>query len=350
MFPAQRFESLSKSENLGLASLKDIKGSAVYNTVTNKLEEVSGELKGIVSSLTQGINPPLDDIKNKVEEGLRVTKDTFSTLRDLTNISPRDIENSISDMLPDNPVLQNAFRQLSSQCRDNALGNIPNFRGFKDNASCGQPGQGKCSSSQVSGLLSKLTGGAIGSIVQSLGSMLKSLMTLANLGYTAGLCKIFGALASSMPGGVIQKAAAGAMALAAGRGNVTAVFDIASGMKSSIPSLEIPSLVNRVTEGFKIPASFNSSKDQLFDATMGTYSLVDPTFSSGSLGLKSISKLSPDKYNTEFASVSKSHLTSGFSVRDISTPVRKEYDSLAAAYVGSKVASKIKDTLGFFNI
>lgn len=336
MFPAQRFQSLSSSENIGLASLRDIKGSAVYNTVSNKLEEVSEGLKDLIGSLTGGATPPLDKIKDQVDESVRATRDVFSTLQDMTKLSPADIEKSVSDMLPDNPVLQTAFRQLSTQCRNSAMGNVPGFRGFKDKLNCGTPGQGQCSSSQVSGFLDKFTGGAIGFIAKTLTSMLRSLMTLANMGYTAGLCRIFGALANGMPGSVVQKAAAGAMALAAGRGNVNAVFDIAGGMGSSIPSLEIPSLVGRVTEGFKIPDNYKAQgTSDLYDASMETYSLIEPGFSSGANGIKTIRKMSPTNYNQEFAQVSSSYLNSGMNVGDLNAVTRKPNDSLAAAYIGS---------------
>jgi hypothetical protein len=249
-------------------------------------------------------------------------------------------------MLPADPVLQNAFRQLSTQCRDNALGTVPGFRGFQDKLNCGQPGDGRCSSSQVSGFLDKFTGGAIGFIAKTLTSMLRSLTALANMGYTAGLCKIFGALASGMPGSVVQKAAASTMALAAGRGNMNAIFDIASGMGSSIPSLEIPSLVGRVTQGFKIPSNYESKgSSDLYEATMETYSLIDPNYSTSSTGLKTISKMAPSNYNSEFGKVSSSYLSSGFSSGGLNTVVRKDNDMLAAAYIGSKSVAKVNDSL-----
>lgn len=349
MFPAQRFQSLSSAENIGLASLKDIKGSAVYNTVSNKLEEVSTGLKDLVSSLTGGATPPLDEIRNKVDDGIRATKDVFSTMQDMTKLSPADIEKAVGDMLPADPVLQNAFRQLSTQCRDNALGTVPGFRGFQDKLNCGQPGDGRCSSSQVSGFLDKFTGGAIGFIAKTLTSMLRSLTALANMGYTAGLCKIFGALANGMPGSVVQKAAASTMALAAGRGNVSAIFDIASGMGSSIPSLEIPSLVGRVTQGFKIPANYESQgTSDLYEATMETYSLIDPGYSTGALGLKTISKMAPSNYNSDFGKVASSYLNKGFDTSSLNSVNRKPFDAMAAAYTGSSKVSKFGDQFAAF--
>ncbi len=349
MFPAQRFESFSKSENLGVAALANITTSDVYNTVSNKLSEATEGLTSLVDSLKESIIPPDFQIDNKLQDATRAVKDVFSTLQDVTKMAPKMLENQIASMLPDNPVIQNTFRQLASQCKNKALSQRPGFKKFKDKIGCGKSKSG-CSGGEVSGLLGKVTGGLIDAIGKTLDMLMTAVMTLANLGYNAGLCKIFASLVNNIPGGVIQKAAAGVMAMVGGQGNVSAVFDIASGMGNAIPSLEIPSLVGRVTENFKAPAAFIGKGAQLFDGAMDAFHSIEPGFDKDAFGMKSISALG-SKFNSDFGDAASSFLSSDFNIGNMNSVIRRENDSLASAYIGAGSGVSYNDDIeGFFSL
>lgn len=343
MLAAQRFESFSKTQNIGLTTINNIKNSEVLNTVTNKLKEVTSDLEDRAKSLVQGVLPEgvtLSDIDSKVKESIRTVKDTFSTIQDMSKISQSDIEKAISEMLPDNPAIQNAFRTLTRQCRDNAMSNVPGFKPFSDNKNCGNSGDGKCKSGEVSGFLSKLTDGAIGTVARALQSLLKTLIALGNMGYSAGLCKLFATLANGMPPGVVQKGAAMLIATIGGKGNANGVMDISANMGTAVPAREIPGLVKRVSENFSVPENYNSAtQSSLYlgmDAALG---FIDPghdVFETNSSSISSISSMG--KQNEAFASTANSYIRDT-DLTDFNTPVTKSGWDKAVAYIGDKVSN-----------
>lgn len=324
MLNSQRYTSFSKSYNVGLASIKDAVGEDNYNTITNELKETTEALTNLANSVKQGVKAPLEKIQSTVDDGLRATRDTFSMLEDLTRFSPADLEKKISDMLPDIPGLSGMFRTLASQCRDGAAGSAPGFKPFNDNFGCND-GKGKCSSGAVNGLLSKATGGMFGQIASLFGKMLRSLWTLANLGYSAGLCKIFSALINGMPNNVVQRGAAGLLALHGGSGNSSAVMDIAANMRNTIPSLEVPSLVGRIGTAAVASAAFTGKKKAQFsEGMLGSFSAIEPNYniskvdgitSTGSIGLNPSKDLSESAglrlKSNSFSSLSTVNRSSG---------------------------------------
>lgn len=343
MLPAQRFQSYSRSENLGLTQLKGITSSEVYNTVVNKLAEVSEGLNDIVDSLTQKIVPP--GIEEAIDDGVRAVKDVFTTIQDITKFDAKAIENEIAGMLPDNPAIQNTFRQITAQCRNKALSQTPGFKKFKDKLSCGS-GSGACSSSQISGLLNKATGGLIDLVAKGINGILKAVMSLANMGYDAGLCKIFGALVNNLPGGVVQKAAAGLLGVVGGQGNVTAVLDISANMGRAIPSLEAKNLVGRITNNFKTPKLFYNNEGEMFDGMMDAYDGIDPGYDRDEYGMRTISALGGE-FNEDFASSANSYLGRGFNTANLDSVGQYDNDDIASAYVGSKSSYSFDDESSF---
>lgn len=348
MLPAQRFESFSKTQNIGLASIKDIKNSEVLNTVTNKLKEVTKDLEDRAKSLIQGVLPEgvsTSDIDDQVKEGLRSVKDTFSTLQDMSGFTQADIEGEIAGMLPGDPGLQNAFRTLSTQCRDNAMSKTPGFKPFLDKLGCGTPGSGRCKTGEVNNFFNKMSGGVINTITRSIQSMLKALITLGNLGYSGGLCKIFATIANGMPGNVVQRGAAGLLASVGGAGNIPGVLDIAANMGNAVPSREIPGLVGRISENFKIPSNYNSdSYGSLYEGMNVALESIDPGYDQVDYGLTSrYTSIAPmGKRNTELAMTASSYIQDSF-VSDFTSPIMKPGWDKATSYVGSRVSDPFSD-------
>ena len=344
----QRFEQFTKTNNIGFAAIEDIKNSDVYNAISNKLHEVTDELKSMVNGLVQSTGLPVDEIKDMVNKYQRTVKDTFTTLQSLTKFTPAALEKEIASFIPGGPAMQNAFRNLAAECRDKASSNVPGFKPIKDKMSCGNPSDGKCQSSEVSGFLNKLTGGAIGSIGRAMQNALKALMTLANLGYSGGLCKIFGALMNGLPADIIQRGAAGVLATVAGVGNITGVLDVASaigGMVGINPSSEINGLVGRITDNFAIPGNYKEgSLAGLYDGMTSAFDTIHPGYDKSVDGLTSIANLGVPGSNSSFAKTSSEWLGSSFSTASFDQPYAPSGFESAVSYVGS-VGSNISNTL-----
>lgn len=346
----QRFESFAKNTNLGLLSVSEIKDSDVYNSISNKLQQVSDDLKGMVAGLVQSTGLPVDEIKDKLNTVTRAVRDTFTTLKDLTGFSISDIEKEIAGFIPGGPAMQNAFRNLASQCRNSAMSKSPGFKPFKDKAGCGKPGGGKCSSGEVSGLLNKLTGGAIGAIGQTLQSMLRSLMTLANLGYSGGLCKIFSTLMNGLPSSVIQRGAAGVLATVGGTGTVAGVLDVASaigGISGINPSREIPGLVDRITTNFKIPDTYTGAAlGSLYEGMQSAYETIQPGFDKAADGIASIASLGKSALNSDYAKTAKSWLDMGSASASFDQPYAPEGFESATSYIAGNSSSDLSSWFG----
>lgn len=345
MINASRFSTYSKTQNLGLANISTIKDSEVLNTVTNKLQEVTKDLQSTANSLIQGVLPEgvdIGEVQGLIDTGIRSVKDTFSTIRDLSNFSISDIEKEIASFLPNDPTMQNAFRNLTASCRNNAMSKSSGFKPFSDNMSCGNPGDGRCQSGEVSNFFNKLTDGVIGVISRTLQSMLKALITLGNLGYSGSLCKIFAALANGMPSSVVQRGAAALLATVGGAGNTTAVLDIVAGMGSAIPSLEIPGLVTRIAENFSIPTNYTSgSFTNLFSGYMDALDMIQPGFTDTAItGVSTIASLGSK--NSSLMSVASEYIKSNV-ITDFDSPVGDSSLDVALAYNSKDYGSPLSD-------
>lgn len=346
--PAQRFQSFTKTENVGLLSVQGVTSSDVYNTVTNKLAEVSSDLKTMVDSLKQSAKLPTGEISDLIDSSTRAVKDTFTTLQDITKFSPKQIESAIADMLPGNPTMQNAFKNLASSCRNNAMSSLPGFKPFADKLSCGADSGGNCSNSAVSGLLDKITGGAIKATTKALQSMLQSLLTLSKLGYSGNLCGIFGALTRGLPGSVIQRGAAGVLGLLGSSGNVTAVMDVATGImgvKGVNPSKEVPGVVGLITDNFKIPSNMTGNMlGGLYDGITSAYSTIDPGYDKSSDGLATIANMGSGNSNPAYSTTASAWMSEQNKGLDMVTPAAPSGIGTAVTYVAGKtrnVASSI---------
>ena len=246
--PAIRFKPFNEEMNVAIATFEDIQTNDIFNSPNAALKEVSDGLKDLLDKN----KPDLGKLESLKDDLTRATSDIFSTVKDVTGMIPKDIEKTISGMLPDNPVVQNMFKQLSMECKTGALGNRHNTRGYKDRNSCNS-GNGKCDKSQINGMLGKLTGGASNSLAESaslLNNALNSLIGLSNLGYDVGLCKIFQSLAGNLPNNVVGRAGAVLMGQLAGKGNTSGIIDVAGQMSGLSPLLEFPGAISKAVSSF----------------------------------------------------------------------------------------------------
>ena len=283
--PAIRFKPFDDETNLAIADFAEIQTNDIFNSPNAALAEVSDALSDL---LNKG-KGALDDVQGMVsgleDELTRATADIFSTVKDMTNMLPKDIEGAIASLLPDNSALQNMFKQLSSNCKKGSLGARPNTRPFSMNSGCGN-NKGNCSASAVGGLLDKATGGALSSAMGAVGGIvggignaiggamsavngivggvtgflnstanalngaLNSLIGLSNLGYEVGLCKVFQSLTGNMGNGLASRGAAVLMGQLAGKGNTAGIIDLAGSAAGLNPLLEFPGVIGSAVNSF----------------------------------------------------------------------------------------------------
>ena len=279
--PAIRFKPFNEETNLAIADFTDIQTNDIFNSPNAALEEVSDALKDLLDKGKSAIDTAQDTVSALEDELTRVTEDIFSTVKDLTDMLPKDIEKAISDLLPDSSLLQNMFKQLSSNCKKGSLGNRANTRPFKGKSSCGKGG-GNCDPVKVGGLLDKVTGGALGAIggaiggavdtvngvvgavggaingitsfisntANALNGALNSLIGLANLGYEVGLCKVFQSLSGKLDNNILSRGAAVLMGQLSSKGNTSALIDLAGSAAGLSPLLEFPGAIGSAVNSF----------------------------------------------------------------------------------------------------
>lgn len=252
--PALRFKALDSETNVGIADFTNMKTSDIFTSPNNQLQKISEELKGLLSGARQAVQGPLDIVRNASDELTRATQDIFGGLKDITGLSIKQIEGQVASLLPDNPVIQNAFKKLANECRNSGLDTKINTRNFKDKFGCGGGGVGKCSSADINGVMNKLTNGALGGAVRSMNDTLQSLVALSKMGYDVGLCKVFQSLTDGLGVGnnVASRGAAILLGSVIGDGNTRAVIDIASQTSGLFPLLENPGAIGSAVANYAL--------------------------------------------------------------------------------------------------
>ena len=251
--PAVRFKPFDEETNLAIADFADIQTNDIFNSPNSQLQEVSDALQAL---LDKG-KPLQDEVTALTDELTRATADAFGAVKDITGMIPKDIEKSIASMLPDNSIVQNMFKQLSTECKKKGLGNGHNMRPFKNKSGCNS-GSGACDKAQIGGILGKVTGGIgdmLGGIANTLNQSFNAILALANLGYDVGFCKVFQALANALGGGnnsLLSKAGAALLGQMGNKGNTSAIIDIAGQMSGLSPLIEFPGAISYAVETYNV--------------------------------------------------------------------------------------------------
>lgn len=333
MIPAQRMQFLDKETNVGLIDPLKVKANDILNVATNQLSEVTAGIADFIKNISQSVKAPAGMLTNLLDQGIRMARDAFSAMSDIASLSPRSIESAIASMLPGNPMIQNAFKNITAQCRNKGLGTNSGFKPYNDSFGCGK-GQGACNSSEVRGLLDKMTGGAASAFTRTLNSMLKSVLALGRMGYDAGLCKVFGELIKGMPSNIVQRGAAGLLGLLGSNGNTSAVLDITANMGNSIPSLEIPGLVGIAMSNFTTPGNFNpNTMTDLADGYMTAMDSIQPGWNVSEAGTMLSMANIGEKKSSDFMNVLDNVCSrTPFDPDDLSGVTGGPLDSFTGAY------------------
>lgn len=286
MIPAQRFNFLDSDTNLPVSEFQAPQSSSIFNTLNNHLSEIDADVEEFIKNTSQLAKEELDALKGAIEDAVstkplaqslssakeslddvgvtRGTKSLFGAVKDLKKLTPRALDDVIAKTLPNNPVVQSAFRTLSSRCKGNAFGRGGLGKPFDASINCGagnrKAGGNGCDTSSFNNLLNKLTGGQYNAAYSDMNQVLNNLMALSMYGYKMNMCGVFGALAQGVESsGLLSRAAGGLMNALSEDKNMMGILDLASATAGLTPLLENPGGIGKILSNFEIPSEIKNS-------------------------------------------------------------------------------------------
>lgn len=295
--PSVRFKDLSKDFNIASSSFASLRDEAILNIPEVNIDDLTESAKSLLDQLkelNQDAQSGLGAIKDVVADATRVTQNVFDTFMDLSKLPEAMIGDLISDIIPgEMSSLTNSLKSMTKVCRNNGLGS---GLGFKNN------GIGNCSgmnigfnncSSSAGGVLGKSLLGGIGELLNGIGNIIGKVMSLANIGFNANLCKILGGLLDGIGNKSIIGTTIGLLANQQGiKGNLNALFDIgstAAGFGMSVAK-GFPSTTSNIVKGVtSYGLNFQNAKSAMFDRLEGTIETLDPGWMSAGVGSISLS-------------------------------------------------------------
>lgn len=282
--PSKRFDFLDQETNIGTSDFLDAKSSSIFNSSNNSFTGIDSDLEGFITNFfQQGKTTPQEDTTNKNTLGIdRITGALTGSIRDLSSLNTRDIDNAIAGVIPD-PTLQSAFRQVSASCKNSALSPFGYGRPYDLNMGCGNGINnsygGGCNSAQFSNLLNKLTGGAYNSQYRDINNLMNSLLALSNYGMNMNMCGAFNALLnsssfSSLPSNSVSRLSSVLLSTANSSRNILGALDISNATvqrPNTNPLLESPDGVVNMFSNYKQPLKMKSTglagmNDRVFGA------------------------------------------------------------------------------------
>lgn len=294
---ANRFNFQDQQTNIAVADLMDNNSSLLFNSPNNDVTDIDTDMEGFIRNILQGDKTDTTSPVAKATTGIgveRVTKSLSGGLSDLSKLNTKSVDNAIADMLPDHPAIQSTFRQLSTQCKNSALG-YPGFgKPFDINASCGGGSQsqgGSCNSAQFGNMLNKLSNGQYNSAFNDWNTITNNIVNLANYGYNMNMCGALGILTSTGLGNlalgnnnVIDRSAAIVMGTMAASGNVLGFMDVSKSSTGPIkPVLQNPSAISTMFDNYNTPKGTKEKDYSSFtDRFFGANSMFDGNWNIGS--------------------------------------------------------------------
>lgn len=262
-----RFSELASSDFLQEAM--DVTASAVKDAKT-LFEEVTGEINGVVSSVKGGIDSLVREANGYVQYA-----------KDLASIGPRAIESFISNILPAG-VSNNAVKSLAQKCKNSiaGAGAGSNKKPWDISGGCGSGGKAGCTSSSVSGVINKATGGLYGGVFKDVNHVISGIVGLANLSYSVNLCGAFGALLDSsglLTLGQKSRAAGDVFGSIASAGNMFGLGDFAKTVQGLNPMNMIPNALSSTLNNFTGAA--NRSIASVASTGLAGFDLLDDDWS-----------------------------------------------------------------------
>lgn len=290
-----RFEGMHRDFNVASESFTKIKDAtdSVINSATDFLDVNLDPLMDLVDQLKDMKQDAVDEAMGAIEKATRFTDDMFGTFTDLASL-PGDLVNGmLKDLIPDvNSSLLKGLTDIFKICKSNA-GRGVGMKGkkFKPPSCSGLTmGTKNCSNTNTAGVLNGILGG-IGGVIGGVAdlfnkavgvfdNLLKKIVSLASIGFSANLCGVFSALIDGVKDKSIITLAAGVLLNAEGKaGNIQAAFDIGKNLSGiNVPSM-FPSTISNIAENLKNPIGMvKNSIGQFSQAVTGTLESIDSKF------------------------------------------------------------------------
>ena len=360
--PAVRHKFLDKETNVPTIEFMDVESTDILNNLALEIGEIEFQLQEMVLTNVQlpEIEIPDLDVPEdlKLDDSMiRQAKDAFSSLKDFSKLSSKDLDKSIADLIP-NTQLQSAFSAFSAKCKTNGMKKGVNLgKPYNPSLNCGSGNRlgksGGCSTSSFSNILNKLTGGAYASGFSDVNKLLNNLVNLTNFGYSMNMCGVFSALTANLPSNLtgiqalgnnpLSRAAASVLGSLNGSKNILSTFDLASASAGLHVVKELPGAVKGIVDNFSLPKEIKQTHYASFsDRLTGSFELFDGKWNQSQHdGSLSIAKMATNHNDLE--KVFKGKLMKNtFSENDLSSPSNGSLDKVATAY---KVADKFSKNL-----
>lgn len=295
---ATRFKFLDNQTNVATIDFMSTKSAEILNAPNAASNTISSALADFLNKdkSAKGTGQAAG------ENPARTTKDPSSSTLDLSKFSDKDIDRMISDRLPDG-LAKSAFDKLSSSCKRKLMRSDGFGKPYDPTVDCNgnkkKSKAGQCGSSQFSGVLNKLTGGAYNSSFQDLNAMFKNLLALAGYGYSLNMCGVFGALANGVDKNVAGRAAGALLGNLGATGNVNGFADLAAAASGLNAMKVLPSAIKGVYNNFKLPEGtkqkdFKSLNDKVSLASSALDSNWNKSSADNILSTKFTDKYVPD--------------------------------------------------------
>ena len=335
-----RHESLTQDYNFASTSFISQTTNDVINAASETFDDMANQAKGILDQLNgmktslmdeandliqdaksslssaMGVKGKVSDLtkeaKGLLNQATRITESIYGTLTDLTKLPESLIGSLVDDLFPDNMLgIANGLKSMSKVCRNQALsaglgfGNFanPNCDGLSINT-------GNCPPNSAAKLIDPAGISSLNSLIEQGKNLLGKILSLANLGFNAGLCGVFAAVTqgvTSLP--ILTTAAAIAVNQQAIKGNISAVFDVSKTAvaKGLNIAAAIPATVSNITTGVKNLNMFkNNQKLEAGQRVTASLQTLDPKWNLSDDKKISISKFHDSPLMSEVSNLALS--------------------------------------------
>ena len=277
----QRFKFLDEETNLSISDLYTSGNTDILNSPMNDLKDIDSNMEEFLQNAMQSVKSklPLDEVPGN----FRLSKDGLPDLTDISNLSQNDLISLALSMMPDNPLAQGLFSQMSNKCRGRAGGRRGSGRPYGQQNSCNgnqrQASQrcGSNGSSQFGSALSKYTNGAFQYDFLDLDGQLTSITSLSSMGYNMNMCGVFGSLSQNVPyQDMLSKASGSLMGSLSSSNNILGMMDLANSSANLKTKLFNPSTITSMLSSFVFPSEIKQrDNSSLANRYTGAMELFD---------------------------------------------------------------------------
>lgn len=340
---AKRFGVVGQDMSVPVSPFSMGLDSSILNDPMNALPAETPSLDDLIQSgIQDGLAEP--EVKTSLlDDVTRATKDIRGGLSDLKSLPDEKLDEFMGILSDGDKATATALKRVLQKCSGRGMGMGFPGRPWSPSIDCGNGGvsmgqrgysSSGCSSSSYGDLLNKITDGGYGGTFSDFNKLLRKLMSLSGLGYNLGMCGVFGAVGSKMPGMVQERGMAGLMGMLSSSGNTRGIFDLAKNASGLNPLQYLPDGLTGIFDNFELPwGTRESNLGGVADQMNGSMELFDSGWSS-SLYDGSPSMAMPSIFNTDLGSAYNAKLcTRDFDPTALEVPEMSDDDFLMGSYV-----------------